>query len=410
MLAHAEAVFVADKIGTVAVDTATATEGTYLGADALGLLWSGTRMPEAGDPTQPVTQHVVLANGSDLLVRIEAASARSSDSTPWLETRLQLTDGSSDLLVEDVSTPGLAGVFARPKVTSGRPLPTILLLHGSEGGTRASAKASAARFARLGYAAFSVIYFAWPSTGVTGVSQALVNVPVETLANARAWLMQQPAVDASTVAVWGISKGAEFALVGAVEYPWISRVVACVPSSVMWTGFGRALVPGESDSSWSFGGRGLPGIGRDGWEDVTNLRWSSAFVHQRSLDMASEEELGRLAYPLNGFRQKMLLLTADKDVVWPSALMARQIEATLRSNGEKDRERSMVFPNASHYICGTGSELRRVDPVHRPEGDDPSPEADAHAAETSWEATKFFLRLPQNSSAQGKAPLFRKRN
>ena len=402
VLAHAQAVFAADKNGTLAVDTATANAGTYIGVDALGLLWSGSRVPETGDLTQPITQHVFLANGSDLLVRVEAASVHQA---PWLETRLRLTDGSTDLSVVDVSMSGLAGVFARPKKASSQALPAILLLHGSEGGTQASARASATRFARLGYAAFSVIYFAWPGTGVTGVPQALMNVPVETLANARAWLMQQPGVDARTVSVWGVSKGAEFALVGAAEYPWIDHVVACVPSSVMWTGFGRALLPGEVDSSWSLGGKGLPGIGRDGWEDVTNLRWSSAFVHQRSLDMASEKQLAEARIPVERIKAKMLLFAAEKDVVWPSSLMTRQIEATLRVHGKKDRERSMVFPNASHYICGTGSEMRRVNPVHRPEGDDPSPEADAHATENAWEATKSFLRQQESPARTLSLPL-----
>ena len=79
--------------------------------------------------------------------------------------------------------------------------------------------------------------------------------------------------------------------------------------------------------------------------------------------------------------------------------MTRQMETSLRAAGRKDRERSLVFTNASHYICGTGSEPRRVNLVHRPEGDDPSPEADAHATENAWEATRSFLRPPPPPSA-----------
>lgn len=108
--------------------------------------------------------------------------------------------------------------------------------------------------------------------------------------------------------------------------------------------------------------------------------------------MASEEDLASARIPGERIHAKMLLLAADKDVVWPSALMTHQMEATLRNSGQKDRERSIIFPNASYYICGTGSEMRRVNPVHRPEGDDPSPEADAHAAENGWDATKVLLR------------------
>ncbi len=394
VFAHAEAVFVADKNGDVSVDTAISVEGTYVGADALGLLWSGTRMTESGDSSQAITQNVALRDNSDVLVRVERISMPSAE---WLETRLRLTNGSRDLSFEEVRVPGLTGVFARPKETSDHPLPVILLLHGSEGGTWASAKDTAARFARLGYASFAVIYFAWPGTGVPSAPQALMNIPLETLAKSRDWLLQQPNVNARTVAIWGVSKGAEFALVGATQYPWIERVVACVPSSVVWTGFGRALKPGELDSSWTIDGKELSVIDREGWEDVSALRWTSAFVHQRALDMASEEELQAARIRIERSHAKMLLLAADKDVVWPSALMTRQIEATLRAHGEKDEERSIVFPNASHFICGTGSEMRRVNLVRRPEGDDPAPEADAHAAESGWEATKAFLQIPEKA-------------
>ena len=389
VVAHAEGVFTADKDGAISVDSAISSEGTYVGVDCLGLLWSGARMPISGDAARPVTQKISLADDNDLLVRVER---RAAQTTPWLETRLRLTDGSKDLYVQDVLSAGIVGAFARPKAVFNKPVPAILLLHGSEGGTLASARATAARFARLGYAAFAVVYFAWPGTGVPQAPQALMNIPVETLAHARNWLMQQPGVDASTVAVWGVSKGAEFALVGASQYPWIDRVIACVPSSMTWTGFGRSLLPGETDSSWTVNGKGLPGIGRDGWDDVNDLRWTSAFVHQRALGMASEEDLAAARIPVERTQAKMLFLAADKDVVWPSALMTHQMEATLRTSGQKDRERSIIFPNASHYICGTGSEMRRINPVHRPEGDDPSPEADAHAAENGWAATKLFLR------------------
>lgn len=114
--------------------------------------------------------------------------------------------------------------FARPKAKTIRPLPSIILLHGSEGGSPASARATDIRFAQLGYAAFALNYFAWPGSGVDGVPQALVDIPVEVLETTRTWLMKKPGVDAETLAIWGASKGAEFALVGASHYAWINRV------------------------------------------------------------------------------------------------------------------------------------------------------------------------------------------
>ena len=47
--------------------------------------------------------------------------------------------------------------------------------------------------------------------------------------------------------------------------------------------------------------------------------------------------------------------------------------------------------DASHFICGAGDELRYINPVTNPEGNNPSPAADARAAAKGWAETKAFL-------------------
>ncbi len=389
VLAHAEVAFAADSTGRITIDSAVPLSGTYSGADPLGLFWSGTRLPLDGDPAEAVTRELKLNGTSEVLVRVEASSLGNNR---WAETRLHLTDGADKVEVQEVTVPGLNGAFAQPKNRSTKPLPAILLLHGSEGGSKASARATAIRFANLGYAAFALNYFAWPAAGLTGVPHAFVDIPVEGLATARAWLMQQPDVDANHLAVWGASKGAEFALLGASQYPWIDRVVACVPSSVIWSGFGRPPAAGEVYSSWSIDGKGLPYIAYDNFQDALDRRFSSAFVHQRSFAKATAQQQAAARIPIERASAEILLLAATNDVVWPSGVMADEIEKALSSTLSQAKIHSLIFPNASHYICGTGSEPRRINPVHKPEGDDPSPEADAHAAAMGWKATKAFLR------------------
>ena len=388
VLAHAEAVFAADRHGMVDVDDAEPMRGTYSGADPLGLLWSGTRLELGGNAAQPITQGLELQNESQVVFRVETGGPRRQR---WIETRIELIDGSEQLDVREVALPGLNGAFARPKVRSVGPVPAILLLHGSEGGSTAEARASAIRFANLGYAAFALNYFAWPAAGLKSLPPALVDIPVEVLATARTWLTEQPGVDAGSVAVWGVSKGAEFALVAAAHYDWIDRVVACVPSDVVWSGFGRAPAAGEVYSSWSVGGKGLPYIPYDHYEDALQGKFSAAFVHQRSLQAASDEERAAARIPIEKTRAKLLLLAATNDVVWPSGAMTAAMVEHLRKAGRGDAVREMIFPDASHFICGTGSEVRRLNPVHKPEGNDPTPEADAHAAEAGWRETKKFL-------------------
>ena len=388
MLAHAEAVFAADSTGRITVDLAIPLSGTYSGADPLGLLWSGIRLPLDGEATEPVTRELHLGNTNDVAVRIEAASLKKQ----WVETTVHLTDGTDAVTVQEISQAGLNGAFARPKDTSSKSLPAIIVLHGSEGGSKEAAREAAIRFANLGYAAFALNYFAWSPAGLTGIPQVLVDVPVEELAIARTWLKAQPGVDGEHVALWGVSKGAELALVGAAQYSWINRVVACVPSSVVWEGFGRSPIPGEVYSSWSIDGKGLSYVPYDNFKDANDRKYSWSFVHARSLAKATPEQRAAARIPLENSSAKILLLAATNDVVWPSGAMADEIEKTLSSLHTQATVHSIIFPNASHYICGTGSEPRRVNLVHKPEGNDPSPEADANAAAVGWEATKAFLR------------------
>ena len=387
MLAHAEAVFAADSTGRIVVDTAVPLSGTYSGADPLGLLWSGARLSLDGNATEPVTLGLHFGNVNDIVIRVEAASLENR----WVEITIHLTDGADTVTVQEVSQTGLNGTFARPKLTSSS-LPAIIVLHGSEGGSKEAAREAAIRFANLGYAAFALNYFAWSPAGLAGIPQVLVDVPVEELATARTWLKVQPGVDGEHVALWGVSKGAELALVGAAHYQWVDRVVACVPSSVIWEGFGRSPIPGEVYSSWSIDGKGLPYVPYDNFKDANDRKYSWAFVHARSLAKATPEQRAAARIPLENSSAKILLLAATNDVVWPSGAMADEIEKTFSGLQTQATIRSIIFPNASHYICGTGSEPRRVNLVHKPEGNDPAPEADARAAAFGWEATKAFLQ------------------
>jgi len=377
VLAHAFAEFTADKDGRVDIDRATPVRGTYDGADPLGLLWSGEKADLTGD--------VKLAE-NEVLFRLERNLQTAA------ETRITLTDGADRLDVAEVKETGLSGVFARPKIAG--PWPAIILLHGSEGGTRPESRDTATRFAHLGYAALAVNYFAWPYAHIEGIPQALVNIPVETIEKARAWLKAQPHVNAERVTLWGASKGAELALVAAAHYDWVERVVGCVPSSLVWEGFGRALAANEVLSSWTIAGRSLPYIPYDHFEDYTHGKLSMAAVHQRSLDVAPKDRAEAARIPIEKTHARLLLLGAERDQIWPSAPMTRQIQETMRRAGRAKQVTAFVFDESDHLICGTGSSPTRINPVIKPEGNSPTPEASARAAAKAWAETKKFLARP----------------
>jgi hypothetical protein len=73
---------------------------------------------------------------------------------------------------------------------------------------------------------------------------------------------------------------------------------AHLPSSVVWSGFGRDPMPGEVYSSWSVQGHSLPFIPYDNYSDVLQGRLSAAAVHRRSLEKASPTDRAAARIPV----------------------------------------------------------------------------------------------------------------
>lgn len=370
--AHAYARFTASSQGTLNIDTAAPLAGaTYSGIDPLGLLWSGEKAPPRTD-----------LQDRQVLLELER------DGKIVSSFRVQLTDARDLVDTREVHSGYVNGVFGRPKSATGK-LPALLVLHGSEGGSMEGARARVIRFARLGYAVLALNYFGW---GDSRMREGLMNIPVEIVSEARDWLLQQPDVDARQLAVYGGSKGAELALLAASEYSWIDRVVACVSSSVVWAGFGRAVKPGEDPSSWTLNGRPLPYIPYDNYDEALQGRISAGAVHRRSLTKASADLRQASRIPIEKSTARILLLGATRDTVWPSGSMTRDIEQTMKKAGKSTQLETLVFENASHFICGTGPEIRKINPHLNPEGDHPLPEADGRASGEGWRRTREFLK------------------
>lgn len=376
VVAHAFAQFTTDANGRVEVDAAAPQAGTYTGADPLGLLWSGEKAQSA--------KGVTLSSPDDVVFQLERGSQIVA------QTQITFSDGSDRVVAELVEMPGLNGAFARPKGAGAKP--ALILLHGSGGGSREAARSWAVKFAQLGYATFALNYFAPPYAHIEGLPQAMMNIPVEGIEKARAWMQAQPDVQADRVALYGTSKGAELALIAASHYAWVDRVVAVVPSDLVWTGFGRPTAPGEEPSSWTIGGRPLAFIPYDQFEDYLQGKLSLTAVHLRSLERCAPERIAAARIPIEKTSAKLLLLGASRDEAWPSGVMTRRIEETMRRSGRAGQVTAMVFEGAGHYFfIGVGDQPTRINPGFMPEGNGPLPEATARASAQAWAATKRFL-------------------
>jgi dienelactone hydrolase len=381
VVVHAWAEFMADEAGQVAIDRAVPIAGTYAGADWNGLLWSGwplgdARLAEAAGAAVAAT---IVPDAATLMLRLERAGVTEAPVAVRLRSyseRVQFTE-------LNVAGDGVSGVFAAP--AGGVRLPTVILLHGSEGGSQTGARAWAGRMAERGFAALALNYVAYSwGGGIAGVPDTFINLPVEVLDRARLWLAGRPDADSSRIALLGASKGAELALVAAGYHDWVRATVACVPSDIIWSGYGRAAAPGERISSWSWAGQPLPYVAYDRYEDVFAGRATAAEVHVRSRIAAGADSVAAARIPVDRIAGHVLLLGAGRDQVWPSLGMARNIREAYRAAGRARLLQVEEYPEAGHNICGTGATPERED------GNDGGPTAIAAGA--AFRATLAFLR------------------
>ena len=364
--------------------------GSWQGRDAYGLFWSARRSDDPKSPTLPSDFDptamkegegvVLVAQGGRVMAR-----APLHFTTPETVTVTSVAEGMVN------------GAFAAPR--GAEHLPTIILLHGSEGGDVEEARQSAARFASQGFAVFALNYFAWDFKGITTIPNVHVNTEIETIGKVRDWLANRPEVDVSRLGLWGVSKGAEFVEVAAIRYPEIKAAIACVGSDSVWEGYGlddpRATRGRENRqrpariSSWSWKGEPLPYIPLLKSGSAAFFNNTERYERSRAMD---HEVARRALIPIESARASFLLIGGDRDETWASGAMVRRLANRMRAAGRSRDVEEHVFAGAGHQICGDGTY-----PPHAYADDQTVPghadlDAEGKASSETWRLTIDFFR------------------
>jgi dienelactone hydrolase len=215
--------------------------------------------------------------------------------------------------------------------------PAMLLLGGSEGGLGAGTRDAAKALQAEGFSVLTPSYFGAPRQ-----PKHLELVPLETFDRALAWLRVQPEVDATRIAIAGVSKGAEAALLVATRHPELRGVFAGVPSSVVWPGivFGKL----KTKSSWTLHGRSLPFVPYGPFR-FKMLLGDVGSVYTDGLKHVAQHE--DAAIPIEKIKVPVLLVCGESDKLWPSCAMSRQLAARGGSNVTV-----LAYPNAGHLSVG----------------------------------------------------------
>ena len=375
MVWRSSAAFTANEQGEIDLTTDPASGGTYQGVDAAGLFWSmtPTSTPAPADWRTGEVRLTATVGG-----RVVATGAT------------RLIGALPDVEAEDVPGFPAARLFHLPGRGS---RPVIVVLHGADGGTGASDRFGR-KLASLGYAVVGLPYYSpdWGSYGppkeIPELPGSFIDIRIDQIAELRDWLRTRPDVDADRIALFGGSKGAEFALIAASKYEWIASVVAFAPSDLVWEGWGLETLEGEGvRSSFSHQGQPLPFMPYVGFLD-------GLLAGPDNADLLKIHEDGRAAHPereaaarirIEDYPGAVMLVAGDADREWRSGQMARNMAAS-RSAAGRDTT-LLIYPEAGHDVGGDGW-APTAGEVARGGG---SARANAHAQADAWPRVLAFL-------------------
>jgi dienelactone hydrolase len=394
VLYQAQAQFIADGNGQVDLATGVpienklATGGTYKKADIRGLFWSmqPTQIQATAEQTQ--AQIKLTATQNDKIVASHFIVMESFLSDLKVQTVAQFPGSIFAMRPSKIGQNNSSAVPAKR--------PAIIVLGGSEGGA-SSVNDSAKRLASLGFATISLPYYSppqWPSrqSEVAGLPTQFVDIPIEQLNQVREYLRSRDDVDGDHIAIYGVSKGAEFVLLAAVHFPWVKTVVAIVPSDVVWEGWGEGISPNQR-SSFAFNGKPFAFTPyKDFGQEFQGYQTGEPVYIRRPQDR------GRAANPaaaaaariqIEQYKGALLVVAGQDDQVWNSAMMAHNI-AERRAAANLPII-SLIYSDAGHYLSGTGwSPTTQYNMGLGKSGG--TPEGNATAQGDAWLKTINFLK------------------
>ena len=159
---------------------------------------------------------------------------------------------------------------------------------------------------------------------------------MEYFETAFAWLKNQPQIDSSRVGLYGVSRGAELALILGSYFPEsIQGIVAVVPSSVVYGGLSETPV-----NAWIYQGKPIlpfaPVPQTDFENGIGHTPDKPANTRQGFLEgMKQTEAFEAAAIPVENLHCPLLLVSGGDDQMWPSDVYARQILDRLERTNSK---------------------------------------------------------------------------
>lgn len=222
--------------------------------------------------------------------------------------------------------------------------PVVIILGGSEGGIPSHHSRIGEAVLAKGYSMVGIGYH-----NLEGTPESLSEIAIEPIMKRIEGYSKTDNGEDRCVAVIGISKGAELALLIATKSQVIDTLVAVSPSNVVWQASNISL---SSRSSWTYNDEPLPFV-KYPWLSKGTMTFLSEGVtkarrmHEDALNGLDSEELFQI--PVEKISVPVLLQSAKHDNLWPSHEMSLSILERLKVENAQ-REFTLIPYELDHYL------------------------------------------------------------
>lgn len=333
-----QATYAADEKGIIDMAKERPLSGSYEQVDVMGLFWS--MKPDTG---KEAPSNFRKENLEPVRIRLTLESGGTTIDSLELQ-RIYLDPG---VTVETLDQEGLVGRFFLPPPTQARPC--VIVLGGSDGSLQEDI---AAILASRGYASLALAFFK-----ARGLPDELVEVPLETIERAIAWLQDRDEVDGDRLAVMGRSKGAELAVLAGATLSQLKAVISVCGSGLVWQGISADPRSREVKSSWTWRGKPFPFLPmKMGFTTIVKMIWSDKSGKPASpLSMyegglKDREAVDNAAIPVEKINGPVIFISGGQDKVWPSGRMAEMALHRLAFHNHPFKYKHLHYKGAGHGI------------------------------------------------------------
>lgn len=221
--------------------------------------------------------------------------------------------------------------------------PLIVVFGGSEGGnsfTKPQNVKERQQYIEQGYAVLAVGYF-----GMEGIPKALDRISLNAIYEEIVLTLNTPNIKSNCVAVMGGSKGAELVLSLASKYPRITSVVSLSGGNVGFAG--PSLFADGKTASFMFNDNALPFVPFT-YNMLPSLLMGD-FRGASEISLMNTEAVEKAIIKVEDINGPVLLISGEKDQVWPSKEMSDEVINRLKVKGFTHPYKHIVVPDGDHF-------------------------------------------------------------